>query len=174
MLNDFKIWIEAEQKKKEKKKPKVKVAHVGASKNIDNPENKEYYENDEWQNDEVFKWLMENAPEVDVTRKNREDDFIDLGDGRDFLEENNKYDIVILHMVYDPPKGTRNSPKGSIYHISKHHNRDRWRASLTSTGAKYIFAFGDYSEISGRYLGKLLGYHGPTKEENYMQVYIKT
>lgn len=153
---------------------KVHVAHVGASQNPDNPESEIWGENDRWHVDSVFRWLYENTEDDELLHyDNRRDDFIDLNDGRDFLQENNDYDVVILHMVYSPPDRSYIGKHDSIFNVSNLHNPRNWRRRLIATGAKYIFAFGDDDEVSGRYLGHLAGYRGPIDAGNYLSVYLK-
>lgn len=153
---------------------KVRVAHVGASVDPDNPEPEIWGENDQWHVDAAFKWLDNNTEDAEwLFYRNRRDDYIDLNDGRDFLQERSNYDIVILHMVYSPDELDYRGKEGSIFNISPLHNPRNWRNRLVSTGAKYIFAFGDTNEVSGRYLGRLPGYVGPIDAGNYLTVYTK-
>ena len=91
------------------------------------------------------------------------DDIINLREGRDFLEEDRTYSIVILCYICNmvtpnsdlrkgrlPPSG-----KWCISHLSTPEN---WRSRLLSTQAKTIVARGDGSEVGYFYLGDLPGY----------------
>jgi hypothetical protein len=83
-------------------------------------------------------------------------------------------------MVYNPPRELLNQNNktygyGSIYRISPKHSQEEWRRRLMQTDARYIFAFGDDDEVSGRYLGKIPGYDGPTPgRSDLLKVYIRT
>lgn len=149
----------------------ARVAHVGASLG-DNQENQIWSESDEWHIRAVWEWLDRFG--FGDMMFNRDDDFIDLHDGRDFLRENGKYDIVILHMVYNPSRHDLQHYEGSesIFRISHLHDRDNWVYRLVDTEAKYIFTFGSGSEVDGDFLGEIPGYDGPTDAGNYMEVYM--
>lgn len=139
----------------------------------DNPE-QIWAENDRWHLESAFRWLDRYTDDsVMLYSSDRIDDFVDLNDGRDFLEESQIYDIVILHMVYSPYNQTfaRNAP-GSPYRISRLHTPNNWKRRLMATNAKYIFTFGDGEEVHGRYLGELREYYGPIDAGNYLDVYV--
>lgn len=157
---------------------KTRVAHVGASIDPNNPEREIWGENDQWHIDTVMRWLIDRDEHECLYYDRRVDDFVDLNDGRDFLEENKRYDIVILHMVYSPDDPIHNSyrfhPQSqSPFRTSRLHTREAWRRRLASTGAKYIFTFGDYDEVSGFYLGAIPGYEGPIEASDMFHVYLK-
>lgn len=152
----------------------MRVAHVGVSSDPDSDEQQIWGDADSDHLDAAFMWLY-NRGEHELLY-DRDDDFIDLNDGRDFLKEGQKYDIVILHFVYDPPRGTGWRTHGpSIYTVSTRHSPANWKTRLVNTGARYIFTFGDYGEVSGKYLKRIPGYDGPIKDDRNpdMQVYIK-
>jgi len=118
---DFKEWMEG----------RIKFAHVGASRNPSNPEFGLFHDDDQWKIDTVADWLGNNHPEI-FNKPNFEHDFIDLNDGNDFLKNKNKYDIVILHMVYSPSHGSsrsRLSGDDRIFNISPDHSPENWRHS---------------------------------------------
>ena len=153
------------------------IAHVGASKNPENPEKNIWGENDRHHNEMVWRWLRTNDTTYyglvhkAATDNNISNDFIDLYDNRDFLAENLKYNIVILHMVYNPPD--RRNVKNSIFQISDLHNPKNWIKRLESTDADYIFTFGDYDEVSAYYLGNINGYDNPIYKDLF-QIYKKS
>lgn len=160
---NFKQWLEQDNK--------LRVAHVGASTNPKNPE-LHWMQSDRDRLHEVGEWLEKRDSEIAQEYYNkRSDDYIDLNDNRDFLKENKTYDIVILHHIYEPGRVRDASP----FRISPVHNRQNWIKRLHSTGAKYIFAYGDIDEVSGRWLGSIAGYIGPKKEGGAYDrwVYIK-
>jgi hypothetical protein len=155
---------------------KTRVAHVGASKNPDNPEHEIWYENDRHHIDMVYAWLADNGYSMEYFRPQiRTDDFIDLNDGRDFLQERHEYEMVILHHVYSPHKlkHPRNPLGQSPFRYSRYHSKEEWVSRLIGTGAAFIFAFGNYDEVCGDYLGELPGYIGPYYDGSYLSAYIK-
>jgi hypothetical protein len=84
-----------------------------------------------------------------------EHDYIDLSRGRDFLQENAQYDVVILHFIW----GFTETPyKHPALAVSKDHNIERWRQRLISTGAKFIFGFGGSSELACCTIHNIEGY----------------
>ncbi len=154
-------------------KDPIIIAHVGASKQ-QNGNGTLQSENDRWQMEEVYRWLIDNLDDQQLSRfKNQSQDFIDLNEGRDFLKENNQYDIVVLHMIYSPYQGYGGNTENSLFNISDQHSPQNWNRRLKSSGAKYIFMFGDGEEVHGKYIGKIDGYVGPSYEGNYLQVYVK-
>lgn len=73
-------------------------------------------------------------------------DEINLYYGRDFLVEDLKYDIVILHDVYrikEAPKlvGLLRRKQRMQIQTSEYHTPALWRGRLRRTGAYYIFVF---------------------------------
>jgi hypothetical protein len=156
----------------------ARIAHVGASLGT-NPENQIWADSDELHVRLVWEWLDRFG--FGDMMINTDDDFIDLHDGRDFLQENAEYDIVILHSVYNPVDYHRKSYEGqsSIFRVSPLHDRENWVNRLMNTGAKYIFTFGSGSEVDGEFLGEIPGYDGPTdvrdlgpKRAGDMQIYM--
>lgn len=141
---------------------KIRIAHVGAIENDFN---------DEWHIDVVFSWLYKRNEQELLYLENSVNDYIELNEGRDFLHENYKYDIVILHHIYNPI--IRGSVRPGFFNLSASHNRDNWVKRLMETEAKYIFTFGDLTEVSGQFLGKINGYDGPNDIRGYAHVYIR-
>jgi len=133
------------------------IANVGVSSNPNSYEQTEWGANDRMHLKLVSKWLNDNS---DYNISGKKHDFIDLLDGRDFLSEDNEYDIVILHMINS--EGNR---------LSSLHSSSNWKTRLKSTGAKYIFCFGGGSEVNHKYLGMINGYIPPV-DEGYYQIYI--
>jgi len=142
----------------------MKIAHVGG-----NPDGSV----DQWHMTTVWKWAMDNDPEMAqrVQTDNHEEDLIDLNDGRDFLEEFKKYDIVILHLIYAPHDNSRDI---GLFNQSVLHSPDQWRRRLVDTLAEYIFAIGDNhgdTEVNARYLKEIDGYEKDVEE--WLTVYKK-
>lgn len=92
-------------------------------------------------------------------------DHIDLRNGRDFLQEDKKYDIVVLMFIFAFVQeihwdlDTKTSLK---------HSKENWCKRLIDTGAKHIIAHGSDlgygTEIDGEWLGELEGYKKTRKE----------
>jgi hypothetical protein len=111
--------------------------------------------------DQESKWGTATNYDIDMADRweHANKDFINLAQGRDFLEEQETYDVVILCWVFGPTtyRGTE-----GWFNVSKKHTPEEWKARLIATGAKYIFAFGNKTEVGGNYLGSIPGYHTTT------------
>lgn len=108
-------------------------------------------------------WLLHHESEI-MSKTKFKHDVVNLKYGRDFLREEMKYDIVLLHSIFDP--GPRPSAVGAV-NISKWketlistvHNDERWRWRLVNTEAEYIFIWETYPmSINGWAIGELQGY----------------
>jgi len=121
------------------------IAHVGST---------ESNEDDRFHTDMMTDWFIKNNPEILDQRF--ENDYIDLNEGRDFLKENKKYDIVILHYIYAPSHFSGRTQ--GYFGTSSEHTPQNWARRLVGTDAKYIFTVGGITEVSGMYLGNLPGY----------------
>ena len=153
---------------------KIKIAHVGMSSDPHSVEQGIWGENDRWHMDAVLSWLYSETDDHKLLyHDGRDDDFIDLNNNRDFLSENESYDIVILHMIYSPSHPHHRMYDPGIFTVSTQHSPKNWRRRLISTGAKYIFTFGEDDEVSSTYLGSLSGYDGPIDAGNYLYVYVR-
>ncbi len=146
----------------------ITIAHVGAS--------EDFNDSDRDHMDIIFRWIWDKDEFADIFNSmldNRMDDFIDLNDGRDFLIEDYKYDIVVLHDIYAAPYG--GGKRHGLFNVSKYHSKDNWVNRLISTGANLIFAFGSgfNNEVDGTYLGSISGYSGPEVFKDYLYIYIK-
>jgi len=99
---------------------------------------------------------------------------INLVDGRDFLQEDDTYDIVILHSILSPMLPLNLGPfVEDECRVSIHHNGDAWKERLISTGAKYIVVCeGQPYTLSGYELGKIPGYK-LLKIDQWVAVYQK-
>ena len=110
--------------------------------------------------DQESKWGTETNYDIDIADRweHAEKDVINLNEGRDFLSEQETYDIVILCWIFGRilPNAT------GMFNVSKQHNPEEWRSRLASSGAKYIFAFGNKTEVGGSYLGEIPGYQKKT------------
>jgi hypothetical protein len=88
-----------------------------------------------------------------------ESDFINLNQGRDFLEEHTQYDVVILHHLFRGGFGvgpTHVDQPQLMY--SRHSSWVTWRRRLVDTNAELIFVFGGFAEIGGTFIVNLDGY----------------
>jgi len=82
-------------------------------------------------------------------------DVINLADGRDFLQEEKKYDLVILLYIYKIGGAVSNSDtkssdyEGSSFINSPHHSLENWSKCIESTNTKALVSFGGIrSEIT--------------------------
>ena len=116
-------------------------------------------------------WLTENDPDF-VDGKSFDLDIIDLNKGRDFLEESSNYDIIMVHNIINPDRIDNYVGKSGFFNVSKHHSVENWTNRLSSSGAKYIFLFGSFSEISRSYIGNIPGYT-LSNDHWFMHVYKK-
>jgi hypothetical protein len=111
--------------------------------------------------DQESKWGTATNYDADIAERweDADKDFINLAQGRDFLEESGTYDVVILCWIFGPTtyRGTE-----GVLNVSKKHTPEEWKARLVATGAKYIFAFGNKTEVGGHYLGSIPGYRTTT------------
>jgi len=97
-------------------------------------------------------------------------DFIDLRAGRDFLDEHDRYDVVLLESIYNEDYNNRGK-----FTRSPLHSKGSWNARLLETGAKYIVSFGtqdDTVEVTHKVLGNLPGY-ATVFYKPYMTIYQK-
>ncbi len=97
-------------------------------------------------------------------------DWIDLSQGRDFLKEDFKYDIVILIYIFvsrfeelsdDDKKMSLLCPELVIgTQVSELHYSENWKKRLLGTMAQEILIFGydNKSEVTGDYISELEGY----------------
>jgi hypothetical protein len=111
----------------------------------------------------------------DFTGHAKKFDAINLVDGRDFLAEDDTYDMVVVHSVLSPgvkvPKEMKLHPE---LMVSDTHDVEAWRDRLVATGAKYIVVCeGQPHTMSGYELGRLPGYE-LVKADQWVAVYQKT
>ena len=94
-----------------------------------------------------------NTPEV-------KHETINLIHGRDFLEEDYKYDVVVLHSIFNPPdpKAARGKAKRWLW-LSDRHSVPNWKRRLARSKAIYISVCeGQPYTLSGWHLGDIRGY----------------
>lgn len=158
----FKIWLESGRT------TPLSIAHVG-------------YVGSSYDQDmqrEAFDFLVKRGFEhSDMIGAGQEDDFIDLHKGRDFLQEDKGYDLVILYHLFCPSDAQLDTQKqitaknvgdAGFFAVSQRHCRDAWKRRLETCYAEAIICFGQTwergspSEIRGEYLGDLRNY---TREE---------
>lgn len=141
-LSSFKVYLESG------------IAHVGATPD----DGGGLYDSDRSHLDAVTDWLGKNDPQFFEYIVKAPQDHVELDMGRDFLLENRQYDLVILHHIYAAPYGHGNAGGGhgvGLFRTSPNHSPEEWRTRLSNCGAKYIFAFGGSTEVSGDYLGNI-------------------
>lgn len=128
-------------------------------------------------------WLMRNARHYDWTKPKH--DVVNLRYGRDFLQEIEQYDIVVLHDIYDgtlsnyqldhvvgAPRVFTRQAKMAL-RTSPLQTVGAWAWRLARTGAEYIFVF-EMSPacINGWNLGSLNGYD-TVHQDHIFTVYRK-
>jgi hypothetical protein len=134
-----------------RKPPPLKVAEVGAFKRR-SPE-------DTSRRIAALSALLEIDEDFFAQKKSF--DAINLADGRDFLLEDDPYDIVIVHSVLSTgmPAGIHVPVYERELLISGKHTIKNWKRRLVETGARYIIiAEGQPYTLSGWELGDLPGY----------------
>lgn len=102
-------------------------------------------------------------------REKPEISLIDLRYGRDFLREEEFYDIVTVIYVFRfrpeelmddvfAPFALRADP--DTYRTSALHCREKWRSKLSLAGPQHILLFGGWheTEVTADYIGSLPGY----------------
>jgi hypothetical protein len=115
---------------------------------------------------DVLQWFMDHGK---MHGGKLVDDCIDLNKGRDFLQEDAEYDIVILHYIFNPPTDRANweqvagknftAKQRKAFLNSTDHSSERWNRRLKATNAQYIFVFFSYStEVGYDYIGAIEGY----------------
>lgn len=115
---------------------------------------------------ELFKWIEDyfsgegriNNYDDDIAGNwhRAHKDVININQGRDFLAENQKYDLVILCWIFGP---SHYQSMSGEYNVSENHTPEQWRARLRATGAAYIVVSGGRTEVSGDYIGNIPGYY---------------
>jgi hypothetical protein len=108
-------------------------------------------------------WLRHERPPKGVNWKN---DTVNLADGRDFLDEKERYDIVVLHSIFHPRGEVTEALRrdlaeqvGPAALLSSRHAVPAWQRRLERSGAKYIIVCaGQPFTLDGWQLGELEGY----------------
>lgn len=86
-------------------------------------------------------------------------DVINLKDGRDFLKETRRYDLVITHSIFHPKVVQIPKRVCKELLLSERHSEENWRRRLVSTGAAYlVICEGQPMSLSGWHLGDIDGY----------------
>jgi hypothetical protein len=85
-------------------------------------------------------------------------DFVDLNRDRDFLLEDHKYDIVIVHYIWAGLPLHHTTLTARVTATSAVQSPEKWRERLAGTEASLIFAFGGGTEVALRYIGDIPGY----------------
>jgi hypothetical protein len=100
---------------------------------------------------EVIEWCGKHGQEIG------KGDFFNLSKGRDFLREDKKYEVVVLHFIFRGGFGVNNSKHPELG-LSPLASWSNWRKRLVDSGAKWIFAYGGMAEVGGTYIVNLDGY----------------
>ncbi|QOV88326.1 hypothetical protein [Humisphaera borealis] len=82
--------------------------------------------------------------------------------GRNFLDDQGTYDIVILFAIYNPPQSanlqkSKGRQRGQTS-LAVNHSRDNWAGRLSRTAARYLFIFRRPDSVSGEWLGEITHY----------------
>jgi hypothetical protein len=104
-------------------------------------------------------WISRHRNDVLLSAKPLHD-FIDLSGGRDFLAEDLKYDVVILHYLWALDTIDVTPAFRQATATSPHHSQERWRERLAATDAEVIIAFGGGNEVARAFIGDIEGYKG--------------
>lgn len=141
----------------------VSVGNVGAT--AGDPENHTFL-------DALALWLLKNDRDLADRWMDEgvKHDYIDLNQGRDFLKESKRYDVVVLHNLYEPGRGEPHLHTG-YYAVSPQHTVANWRRRLAQTGADLIAIYG--IDLSGDYIGDLPGYSKHKAGRSSQTYYIK-
>jgi hypothetical protein len=114
-------------------------------------------------NSDNDKWYCNELMKLEFVPKDRINDFIDLIDNRDFLRENEEYDIVVLCYIFymqskDDQRKFFKRIISSKWRVSDLSTPDNWKDRLIKTKAQRIIAIGEKSEIAADYLDNICGY----------------
>jgi hypothetical protein len=109
------------------------------------------------------KYYKQKLLELNLTSNEAaNNDFIDILDNRDFLEETIEYDVVVLCYIYglqsQQDQRLLSKKLSHKWRTSNLSTRDNWIKRLKSTNAVKIIAIGDSSEIASDYLLDIDGY----------------
>lgn len=109
------------------------------------------------------KWYCNELVNLGFAPKDRTNDYIDLIDNRDFLRENEQYDIVVLCYIFnlqskDDQRKLTKKIINSKWRVSDLSTPDNWKDRLLKTKAQRIIAIGDKSEIAADYLDNICDY----------------
>lgn len=115
-------------------------------------------------------WLLKNK--VPISRLNH--DVVNLDYGRDFLREDKRYHMVVMHDIYDGKVAleqqigyfTRAARK--VLQTSPLQSPEAWVQRLAATQAEYIFVFEmQISCLNGWKLGDIPGYITAHRDTEY-------
>lgn len=123
----------------------MKIAQVGAY--------SKFSQADSARQTHCILWLLKNDKIVFENKPTH--DFINLKYKRDFLKEQETYDVVIVHSVFHTDVVPLANFKDKVI-VSENHTIVNWRNRLVSTCAKYIFICeGQPFTLSGWQIGEL-------------------
>jgi hypothetical protein len=107
-------------------------------------------------------WAAEHEPEMAEAWAAATQKVFDLrgGAGRNFLDDGDEYDVVVLFAIYNPPTDSPDFRKALGRRIGQtslalNHSRERWAHRLSGTQAKYLFVFRREDSVDGRWLGDI-------------------
>lgn len=126
----------------------IKIANVGTLRNKD----------DEYRLFQVVEYLCHFH--LQFLDDDTEHDDINLKEPicRDFLKENKKYDLIILYFLYRYPDRIPGHIKNDLHCGSDIHSPEIWNKKLNESNSKFIFCFGERSEVNCDYFGELANY----------------
>lgn len=137
---------------------KLQVAHVGAFKKKSPQDSARNVES-------VYRIMKRDRGFFEGTMA--DPDTINLTHGRDFLEEDKTYDLVILHSIFHASVlGVARGKVKRWLWLSDRHSVKNWKKRLERTKAQYISVCeGQPHSLSGWHLGEIPGYEILERDE---------
>lgn len=137
---------------------KLQVAHVGAFKKKSSQDGARSVES-------IYRIMKRDREFFEGIMADH--DTINLTHGRDFLEEDKTYDLVILHSIFHPSVlGAAHGKAKRWLWLSDRHSVKNWKKRLERTKAQYISVCeGQPSSLSGWHLGEIPGYRILERDE---------
>ncbi len=85
-------------------------------------------------------------------------DVVNLNNGRDFLGESHKYDVVVTHSIFHAESSSFKLGMVEALNQSKFHSEENWDARLLATEAEFIVIIADLPLSLGGFNVLLRGY----------------
>jgi hypothetical protein len=124
-------------------------------------------------------WAAEHEPAMAEAWATADQKVFDLrgAAGRNFLDDRDPYDVVILFAIYNPPTDSPDFRKAigrrrGQTSLAPNHSRERWAHRLSGTRAKYLFVFRREDSVDGRWLGAIDRYEKLPEEPGVFGVSI--